>query len=58
MSCLLVVRDKNKKTDKMPKLGSLYKNTLYAKVTKVSQWYHNLDYLILLIYQLQKHGIL
>lgn len=38
MSCLLVIRDKNKKTDKMPKLGSLYKNTLYAKVTKVSQW--------------------
>lgn len=38
MSCLLVVRDKNKKTDKMPKLGSLYKNTMYAKVTKVSQW--------------------
>lgn len=38
MSCVLVIRDKNKKTDKMPKLGSLYKNTLYAKVTKVSQW--------------------
>lgn len=38
MSCLLVVRDKNKKTDKMPTIGSLNKNTMYAKVAKVFQW--------------------